>query len=117
FVAKTDDINIPRSQLIYGASLKVRRTMLHLAAARDAASQAPLYEQRCRSIAREISAGALPAGARMPGRRSLAEALSVSVNTVDGAYQMLVAEGYLASRPRSGFYVQEYPARPAAPGQ
>ena len=91
--------------------------MLHLTAALDPASQVPLYEQLYRSIAREISAGALPAGARMPGRRSLAEALSVSVNTVDGAYQMLAAEGYLASRPRSGFYVQEYPARPAPPGQ
>src|SRR5699024_5938982 len=91
--------------------------MLHLTAALDPASQVPLYEQLYRSIAREISAGALPAGARMPGRRSLAEALSVSVNTVDGAYQMLAAEGYLASRPRSGFYVQEYPARPASPGQ
>ena len=33
-----------------------------------------------------------------------------------GAYHMLAAEGYLASRPRSGFYVQEYPARPA-PGK
>ena len=91
--------------------------MLHLTAALDPASQVPLYEQLYRSIAREISAGALPAGARMPGKRSLAEALSVSVNTVDGAYQMLAAEGYLASRPRSGFYVQEYPARPAPRGQ
>ena len=70
--------------------------MLHLTAALDPASQVPLYEQLYRSIAQEISAGALPAGARMPGKRSLAEALSVSVNTVDGAYQMLAAEGYLA---------------------
>ena len=51
----------------------------------------------------------------MPGKRSLAEALGVSVNTVDGAYQMLAAEGYLASRARSGFYVQEYPALPGRP--
>ena len=91
--------------------------MLHLTAALDPASQVPLYEQLYRSIAQEISAGALPAGARMPGKRSLAEALSVSVNTVDGAYQMLAAEGYLASRPRSGFYVQEYPARPVLTGE
>ena len=90
--------------------------MLHLTAALDPASGVPLYEQLYRSIAAEISAGTLPAGARMPGKRSLAEELSVSVNTVDGAYQMLAAEGYLASRPRSGFYVQEYPARPA-PGK
>ena len=91
--------------------------MLHLTAALDPASGVPLYEQLYRSIAAEISAGTLPAGARMPGKRSLAEALSVSVNTVDGAYQMLAAEGYLASRPRSGFYVQEYPARPVLTGE
>ena len=89
--------------------------MLHLTAALDPASGVPLYEQLYRSIAAEISAGTLPAGARMPGKRSLAEELSVSVNTVDGAYQMLAAEGYLASRPRSGFYVQEYPALPGRP--
>ncbi len=87
--------------------------MLHLTTALDPASRVPLYEQLYRSIAHEISTGALPAGARMPGKRSLAAELSVSVNTVDGAYQLLAAEGYLESRPRSGFYVQEYPALPS----
>ena len=87
--------------------------MLHLTAALDPASRVPLYQQLYRSLAGEIRSGALPAGTRMPGKRSLAEALGVSVNTVDGAYQMLAAEGYLASRARSGFYVQEYPALPA----
>lgn len=86
--------------------------MLHLTTALDPASQVPLYEQLYRSLVAEIRAGQLPAGTRMPGKRSLAEALSVSVNTVDGAYQLLAAEGYLASRPRSGFYVQEYPSLP-----
>ena len=87
--------------------------MLHLTTALDPHAPEPLYQQLYSSIAREITSGALPAGSRMPGRRSLAEALGVSVNTVDGAYQMLAAEGYLASRPRSGFYVQVYPAPPA----
>ena len=89
--------------------------MLHLTAALDPASRVPLYQQLYRSLAGEIRLGALPAGTRMPGKRSLAEALGVSVNTVDGAYQMLAAEGYLASRARSGFYVQEYPALPGRP--
>ena len=86
--------------------------MLHLTTALDPASQVPLYQQLYRSLVAEIRSGGLPAGARMPGKRRLAGELSVSVNTVDGAYQMLAAEGYLASRPRSGFYVQEYPALP-----
>ena len=89
--------------------------MLHLTTALDPASQVPLYEQLYRSLVAEIRSGALPAGSRMPGKRSLSAELSVSVNTVDAAYQMLAAEGYLDSRPRSGFYVQEYPALPGHP--
>lgn len=87
--------------------------MLHLTAALDMVSQVPLYEQLYQSLAAEMRAGTLPAGARMPGKRSLAAELSVSVNTVDAAYQLLAAEGYLVSRPRSGFYVQEYLTLPA----
>lgn len=95
--------------------------MVHLTTALDAASGVPLYEQLYRSLAAEMRAGAIPAGTRMPGKRRLAAELSVSVNTVDTAYQMLAAEGYLEARERSGFYVQEYLAlprmeeKPAAP--
>ena len=59
-----------------------------------------------------MRSGAIPAGTRMPGKRRLAAELSVSVNTVDAAYQLLAAEGYLEARERSGFYVQEYRALP-----
>ena len=92
--------------------------MFHLTTALDAASAVPLYEQLYGSLAEEMRTGAIPAGTRMPGKRRLAAELSVSVNTVDAAYQLLAAEGYLESRERSGFYVQEYlalPVRPAAP--
>ena len=91
--------------------------MVHLTTALDAASDVPLYEQLYHSLAAEMRTGAVPAGTRMPGKRRLAAELSVSVNTVDAAYQMLAAEGYLEARERSGFYVQEYLALPesAAP--
>ena len=88
--------------------------MFHLTTALDAASGVPLYEQLYESLAAEMRSGAIPAGTRMPGKRRLAAELSVSVNTVDAAYQMLAAEGYLESRERSGFYVQEYLALPQA---
>ena len=96
--------------------------MVHLTTALDPASAVPLYEQLYRSLAAEMRAGTLTAGTRMPGKRRLAAELSVSVNTVDAAYQMLAAEGYLEARERSGFYVQEYLALPertesAAPSQ
>ena len=98
--------------------------MVHLTTALDPASAVPLYEQLYRSLAAEMRAGTLTAGTRMPGKRRLAAELSVSVNTVDTAYQMLAAEGYLTARERSGFTVQEYlalpqgtqpPAAPSAP--
>mgnify|MGYP000612234560 CR=1 FL=1 len=88
--------------------------MVHLTTALDAASGVPLYEQLYRSLAAEMRTGAISAGTRMPGKRRLAAELSVSVNTVDAAYQMLAAEGYLEARERSGFYVQEYLALPRA---
>ena len=89
--------------------------MVHLTTALDAASGVPLYEQLYRSLAAEMRTGAISAGTRMPGKRRLAAELSVSVNTVDTAYQMLAAEGYLEARERSGFYVQEYLALPSRP--
>ena len=89
--------------------------MFHLTTALDAASSVPLYEQLYESLAEEMRTGAIPAGTRMPGKRRLAGELSVSVNTVDAAYQLLAAEGYLESRERSGFYVQEYLALPTRP--
>ena len=89
--------------------------MVHLTTVLEPGSGVPLYEQLYRSLAGEMRTGALAAGTRMPGKRRLAAELSVSVNTVDAAYQMLAAEGYLESRERSGFYVQEYLALPARP--
>ena len=86
--------------------------MFHLTTALDPASDTPLYEQLYESLAGAMRAGELAAGTRMPGKRRLAAELSVSVNTVDGAYQILAAEGYLEARERSGFYVQEYLALP-----
>ena len=69
----------------------------------------PLYERLYRSLSSQIRSGQLGAGQKLPGKRSLAEALAVSVNTVDTAYQLLTAEGYLEVRPKSGFYVLPVP--------
>ena len=66
--------------------------MFHLTTALDAASGVPLYEQLYESLAAEMRSGAIPAGTRMPGKRRLAAELSVSVNTVDAAYQILATE-------------------------
>ena len=82
----------------------------------EAGGGVPLYEQLYRQLAEEIRSGQRAAGTPLPGRRTMAGELGVSVNTVDTAYQMLAAEGLAQARPRSGFYVQETGGmlRPAA---
>lgn len=67
----------------------------------------PLYEQLYTALADEIRSGTRAPGTPLPGRRTMAAQLGVSVNTVDAAYQMLAAEGLAEARPRSGFYVQK----------
>ena len=47
----------------------------------------------------------LKSGEKLPGKRTAAAQLGVSINTVDEAYQMLAAEGYVQARARSGFTV------------
>ena len=92
--------------------------MLDLTGCFDGGAGKPLYEQLYEHLAEQIRRGRLVRGEKLPGKRTLAQQLAVAVNTVDAAYQMLVAEGYLEARPKSGFYVLDYaggPARPAAP--
>ena len=82
--------------------------MLDLTFSLDQRAREPLYQQIYASLARQIRSGQLRPGERLPGKRSLARELDVAVNTVDTAYQMLAAEGYLQARDKSGFYVLEH---------
>lgn len=82
--------------------------MLELTICLDAGDKRPLYQQLYDSLSAQIRSGRLKKGDRLPGKRSLASQLAVAVNTVDTAYQMLVAEGYLEARAKSGFFVLEY---------
>jgi len=65
----------------------------------------PLYDQLYRYIVAQIRSGSLPEGEKLPSRRRLAEHLGVSLTTVERAYGLLTAEGYLDSAPRSGYRV------------
>lgn len=53
----------------------------------------------------DILAGRLKSGDKLPSKRALAENLSVSVITVQTAYEQLLAEGYIYSVERSGYFV------------
>lgn len=76
----------------------------------------PLYEQIYRYVVDEIRTGRMRAGEALPSKRRLCSHLGVSMSTVETAYGMLVAEGYLESRPRSGYRVCTVrPLEPAPP--
>lgn len=55
----------------------------------------------------DILSGKLKSGYRLPSKRAMAENLTVSVITVQNAYDQLLAEGYIYSKERSGYFVEE----------
>ena len=63
------------------------------------------YLQLYHSLKEEIVKGIRPAGSRLPSRRAMAEEAGVSSITVEHAYDLLLDEGYIISRPKSGYYV------------
>lgn len=66
-----------------------------------------LQMQLRQAIASSILAGRLRGGDRMPSSRKLAQHLKISRITVTLAYQELIADGYLESRDRSGYFVAD----------
>jgi len=64
-----------------------------------------LYEYLYKQIKNDILAYRLSPDEKLPSKRTLAKNLNVSTITVENAYQQLMAEGYIYSKPKSGFYV------------
>lgn len=64
----------------------------------DRSSREPLQRQLYRSLAGMIRERVLPAGLELPSTRSLAQELGLARNTIIGAYDQLIAEGYLVNR-------------------
>ena len=84
-----------------GAAKTMRDALYHLERSRPASLQAQIRE----ILIEAIRTGQLAPGDPVPSTRAMAARLSVSRNTVTLAYQALVSDGFLASRERSGFYV------------
>src|SRR5690554_6212558 len=70
-------------------------------------SSVPLYEQLYQFIKVEIEKNRLQANDKLPSKRSLASHLKISRSTIESAYYQLQAEGYIRSKPGSGFYVEQ----------
>ncbi|CAN5610658.1 PLP-dependent aminotransferase family protein [soil metagenome] len=64
-----------------------------------------LYDQVAELLRREILAGSLPLGSRLPSTRQLMAKLGVSRTTVITAYAQLTADGYVTCKVGSGTYV------------
>lgn len=54
-----------------------------------------------------ISSGQLQAGIKLPSIRKASVQLQVSRTTMESAYMLLAAEGYIISKPQSGYYVTD----------
>ena len=67
----------------------------------------PLYEALYRCIRSDILSGSLPAGTKLPSKRALAQNLEISKITVEAAYNQLLSEGYICSREKVGYFVEQ----------
>ena len=79
-------------------------------------SPTPLVTQIVDGLRRLIADGSLRPGAKIPSIRQFAKTHQVSVFTVVEGYDRLVAQGYLVSRPHSGFFVRRRAPAEAAAG-
>lgn len=77
----------------------------------DRSDDRPLYQQLYDQVVYAILNRDLPAGSRLMPVRECALDLSISRNTVERAYRMLVADGYASSLRGSGFVVKCQEAR------
>ncbi|PTY36813.1 GntR family transcriptional regulator [Saccharospirillum sp. MSK14-1] len=68
-------------------------------------SEGGLQERLREGLLEAIRVGSLPTDAALPSCRKLSEQLGISRNTVAIVYEKLVDDGYLISRPRSGYFL------------
>lgn len=64
-----------------------------------------LYEYIYKCIKEDIIAGKLTANEKLPSKRVFAKNHGISTVTVENAYGQLMAEGYIYSEPKKGFFV------------
>ncbi|HEX6419783.1 MAG TPA: GntR family transcriptional regulator [Acidimicrobiales bacterium] len=81
----------------------------------DDTSPVPPFEQVRAQIARVITTGAVPAGARLPTVRQLAHDLGLAPNTVARAYRALEEADLVETRGRRGTIVASGAAGTPAP--
>lgn len=63
------------------------------------------YQQLTDEIQQQIEAGIWPPGTRLPSLRQQVQQQGLSLMTVMHAYEVLESQGWIVSRPQSGYYV------------
>ena len=64
----------------------------------------PFYQELHDYLVNQMLSGYIQNGDRLPSIRQLAKDLHLSRTTIENAYELLVSEGYVISRSRSGYY-------------
>ena len=75
-------------------------------------SVSPYYLQLYDYLKSAILAGDIEEGERLPSLRNLAQSTGLSITTIENAYNQLLVEGYINSRPYSGYYANNVSAGP-----
>lgn len=65
----------------------------------------PAYLKIYEALRDDITSGAYALDERVPSKRTMAEQTDTSVITVEHAYNLLIDEGYIEARERSGYFV------------
>lgn len=77
----------------------------------DTASKTPLHIRLYEALKHAIT-HEMQTGDKLPSIRKIAQENTISKNTVEAAYAQLYAEGYIESRPKSGYYVADVDYKP-----
>ena len=64
-----------------------------------------IYENLYECLKKDIVTGRLRTGEKLPSKRAMAGDYGISVKTVVHAYEQLVAEGYIESKEKKGYYI------------
>lgn len=74
-----------------------------------------LYVNLYETLKQQIIEGQYKSEDKFPSKRALGQHLSVSNTTIEHAYQLLLDEGYIYSKPRSGYFVSDIETLPIIP--
>lgn len=83
----------------------------------DRSAPVPLSRQLAVALREAVAEGRFGTGARLPSTRELAAELGIARSTVVAVFEQLAAEGYLAARQGSGYFVPAPLSAPRVPAE